>query len=81
MIRGRGADSAVPNDETAVDADVYLCGFEIGSVTLRADPYSRLVSAWGDPEHWASDRLLAFVGRDMLPAVADAIGRLVRAEA
>ena len=79
-ITATGADSRVPNDPTAVDADVTRNGEYVCSVTLIRDHDGDLV-VWGDPDMWCShiEALEALIGEDeTLEDVADLVIDLVR---
>lgn len=79
VVTGRGPKSTVPDDPSAVDADVWCCGAMVGSVTLKAD-HTGLLVPWGDPEHWASSDLLEWMGPALYTNDIDTLpGRIVAA--
>ncbi len=55
-IIARGAASTVPDDPTAVDAEIIVDGVTVGEVTLRIDPANSFTSlvSWGDLDNWAT---------------------------
>ena len=53
-ITGRGPASTVPDRPDAVDADVYLGGEYLCSVTLLRGHTGGL-ETWGAPDNWCSD--------------------------
>lgn len=53
-ITGCGADSTVPDNDDAVDADIFLGDVEVGSVTLLPDDYSGDLDTWGSLDNWAA---------------------------
>ena len=60
IITATGTDSAVPDNETAVDADIEANGEPVGSVTLLRDHTGELVS-WGDLDMWADAALIRWL--------------------
>jgi len=65
-IIATGAGSTVPDNETAVDAEISLGGKVVGEVTLIEDHTGHL-STWGQGlDHWADDAM-----RETLDGVED----------
>lgn len=83
VVTGRGEKSSVPDDPGAVDADVWCCGAMVGKVTLKPSRDQRDDGAlvpWGDPEHWASDDLLEWMGPALYTDEPNSLpGRIVQA--
>ena len=83
VVTGRGEKSSVPDDPGAVDADVWCCGAMVGKVTLKPSRDQRDDGAlvpWGDPEHWASDDLLVWMGPALYTDEPNSLpGRIVQA--
>ena len=72
-VTGFGADSTVPHNSGAVDADVYFDGQKVGEVTLLPDHNGRL-SIWGEPNNWADPNILdAMNTLDSEEAVVEAV--------
>ncbi len=55
-ITARGVDSTVPENDTAVDAEIIVDGVTVGEVTLLIgdDTERPELDTWGDLDHWAS---------------------------
>jgi hypothetical protein len=67
-VTGRGSDTTVPDDPDAVDADVYVGGELIGSVTLLPRAYDGLLAEWGSLENWADSSLIAALDAGVVTA-------------
>lgn len=78
-ITGRGADSTVPDDADAVDADIYADGELIGAVTLKIDGHDGRLSTWGGcVEHWADSDVIEWLDgqdsrRGAIASIEDAV--------
>lgn len=77
-ITATGADSAVPDNDLAIDADVFADGEHIGSVTLLPNDRGDR-DTWGAPENWSDDALRGWAEDNgvELGSLADAIVTVV----
>lgn len=80
-VTARAEESTVPDNPGAVDAMVYVCGRELGEVTLLP-PGNRRYSThsllpWGSLENWASEPVMYWI--DCHPNKGDAIGAITDA--
>lgn len=80
-ITARGAGTCVPDRSDSVDADIYLDGELLGSVTLLESPATGSLDTWGSPDHWAEDGVLDFLshGGEHWPLDRDRVGGVVEA--
>lgn len=83
-ITGTGTDSAVPDNETAVDACIYCGSVQLGEATLLADDAWRL-TPWGSLDNWADARLIAHLetldSEDRARAIAEIVAAISAAAA
>ena len=71
-ITHRGAASSVPDDPTAIDADIYLRGVYIGGITLVRGNDGELDTFGFSPDTWATGELI--------DAMSDSDGEIVSDE-
>lgn len=81
VTTGKGADSSVPDNDRAIDADVFADGEHIGSVTLLPNDRGDH-DTWGAPENWSDDALRGWANDHgvELGNLADAIVTIVNGD-
>lgn len=73
-ITARGADSTVPDNAGAVDADIFRDGVKVGEVTLLPDGRGFLTTWGSHVDHWASYQLQQAIDLDEhRAAILDAV--------
>lgn len=82
VVTGTGDESTVPDDRTAVDADIFVDGQRLTSVTLREDHTGRL-AIWGEPDMWCADpeKLPTMDGNDGTNFVGEVVAAVLKASA